>query len=532
VWIVISSILLLQITSPTQAKDLLQKLRSDNESEREEATRKIKELGTILIPELEIASRDKDLDYSLRARNLLRVIRLRSKLTENILATIPDIGDRLSSDDPHDWTVLFLQSVNNEVRPFANLQRDDLALLSVVAIKGVKSANEKEQICQAAARWHLDRLVFDIGKLLDDDNVIVRTAAIESLSTFKLSQSVSRITELLRDKKGVVRATAARALGHLDAREAVPAIALLLREDGIEAGAAALALADLNAQSLVPEIVKILKYNCSMARWAGAEALGALRAIEAEQELLQLLNDKNEVVRQFSIRAIGRLGLKSSIPKIGRLLDDPSGEIRVISLETLGRLKAASELPQLVEHAQTKALRERIASVDAIAALDETVGTRPLEGFLEGTDIELVARAASHLCRRGMTKAVPCVLKDGRYLTSLNAIRNRDAWERLTTCRMEEHSRGTPRMITEKVLGGSKFAILWQNDNKEENMFSWKVRYQVLCRSTTGLDVLEWLQDRGEACAVIEPDSISILPRQDALAFWNKWWTESKEKYK
>jgi len=66
--------------SKSQARDLIEKLRSNKLEERENATRKLKELGQAAIPELEKATKDADLDVRGRVTGILAEIRLVNEL--------------------------------------------------------------------------------------------------------------------------------------------------------------------------------------------------------------------------------------------------------------------------------------------------------------------------------------------------------------------------------------------------------------------------------------------------------------------
>jgi hypothetical protein len=54
--------------------DLLQRLRSDEASERDEAAKKLRGIGKAAIPELEKASKEGDVDLAARARDILKRI--------------------------------------------------------------------------------------------------------------------------------------------------------------------------------------------------------------------------------------------------------------------------------------------------------------------------------------------------------------------------------------------------------------------------------------------------------------------------
>jgi hypothetical protein len=88
--LLLATVLLLQDRTVEQPID---KLRSDKVEEREEAARKLKEMGKAALPELQKARGDKDPEVASRARYLAQVAALREKLS-------PDWGEIRAISDP------------------------------------------------------------------------------------------------------------------------------------------------------------------------------------------------------------------------------------------------------------------------------------------------------------------------------------------------------------------------------------------------------------------------------------------------
>src|SRR5258706_7371513 len=106
-------VLLLAQSDPTrQVQELIDGIRPDKIDERDQAAKKLKELGKSALPELEKAAESGDRDLSARARLLLKVIPIRSRLSANLIAQVPGIDDRLASGDAHTWTTAFLEFAN------------------------------------------------------------------------------------------------------------------------------------------------------------------------------------------------------------------------------------------------------------------------------------------------------------------------------------------------------------------------------------------------------------------------------------
>src|SRR5437870_437423 len=139
-----------------QARELVEKLRSDQIDERDEAARKIKELGKVAIPELEKAAKNPDAEMSERAKLLLRFIEIRERLTPNLLKEIPAAADRLATGDDHAWTRIFLEAVardQNGVRLHPSLRRPDLESLAAPAVEGAMTADDRKDLCRFIHLW-------------------------------------------------------------------------------------------------------------------------------------------------------------------------------------------------------------------------------------------------------------------------------------------------------------------------------------------------------------------------------------------
>ena len=86
---ILSPFLLLALAAPQddaarQVREILEKLRSEKIEVREEAGRRLKELGKVAVPALKKASHGADSELAARARHLLRAIGIRQKLSPRL----------------------------------------------------------------------------------------------------------------------------------------------------------------------------------------------------------------------------------------------------------------------------------------------------------------------------------------------------------------------------------------------------------------------------------------------------------------
>jgi hypothetical protein len=103
------ALLLLQDPS-SQARDLIETLRSGKIEEREEAGRKLKALDRGARPELEKALKDPDSEVAGRAKQLLYRLDLKETLPGRLRQAMPGVEDRLSEGVEAEWSRVFLEA--------------------------------------------------------------------------------------------------------------------------------------------------------------------------------------------------------------------------------------------------------------------------------------------------------------------------------------------------------------------------------------------------------------------------------------
>src|SRR5262245_40140416 len=119
-------LLCVALQDPTP-RALVEKLRSDNVAEREEATRKLKALGRAAVKDLEEAARDLDVEVAGRARTIIRVIGVAERLTPTLKTAFPGIEERLVAEDDTWTTEFFKVAEGASTRP--EVGADDLEAL-------------------------------------------------------------------------------------------------------------------------------------------------------------------------------------------------------------------------------------------------------------------------------------------------------------------------------------------------------------------------------------------------------------------
>src|ERR1041384_4412257 len=107
--IALSAAVAAQDDAARQARELVEKLRSDRVEERDEATRKIKQIGRAALPDLEKLVHDKDPEVKQRVQHLLDYFDIQQRLPETLSKAFPRLLDRLFSEGDQAWTDVFVK---------------------------------------------------------------------------------------------------------------------------------------------------------------------------------------------------------------------------------------------------------------------------------------------------------------------------------------------------------------------------------------------------------------------------------------
>ena len=112
--------------------------------------------------------------------------------------------------------------------------------------------------------------------------------------------------------------------------------------------AAARALGQLQAEEAVPALLCLLSDRFVRPRRAATVALGRIGSMDATGALVRTLErDESDQVRAYAASSLGRIGDSESVPGLIKALQDPSHVVRVSAIEALGRIGDPSALEPL-----------------------------------------------------------------------------------------------------------------------------------------------------------------------------------------
>ena len=195
-----------------------------------------------------------------------------------------------------------------------------------------------------------NRLLWELGWLLDDENEQVRNAAKRLWVRVKVAKALSEMTH--KDKGW--RASGAFDLGHIvrmesrfdpPVNEMIPALVAGLRDpDAFVRGRAAEALGkfETRAADAVPALVRCLADGGAWVRSSAAVSLGQIKAGEAVAALMTTLkNDAEPEVRACAAWALGIIGPPDAtvaLPLLKKASNENHKKVREEAMEAIARI--------------------------------------------------------------------------------------------------------------------------------------------------------------------------------------------------
>lgn len=405
---------MVQADPAKEARELVEKLRSDDIAVRDQATQRLKELGKAAAPELEKAAKDADTEVSGRAKRLLHRLALLESLSPRLQKALPGIADRLAFDGDHAWTEAFLavaeKCEDSDRRPILN--RAELEPLASRAVRGAVSDEEKSALSSSIIRRRIPLGEADLFLLLEDPRHGTRPSIVEALYRNRPEAIVPRLIELTRDERAFRRGRAIEDLGCLGVRTAIPEAVRLLRDaDRAVREKAVGALSDLQAKDSTAEILPLLKDSESNVRTCALEALGSLYARDAIPRIVDLLGDKGGVIRECALEILARLDAREAIPRIMPLLKDPEEDVRRAALYTLRDLRAREAISQASALLTDPEESVRSAAITFLDEVDSKQGVAFCVERLKDPDLWTRAQAATWLGEHKEPEAVAGLLE-------------------------------------------------------------------------------------------------------------------------
>jgi len=432
------TLLLALALQASEARDLIERMQSEDPAVREAATRKLAELGKEAEPELRKAANHPDVEVAGRVRTLLRNLAIADSMTPRLRSAMPGIVGRLQSGDDRQWTRVFL-----ELRYASSLRRPDFETLAAPALRAAQSEEERAQVLETLRAKRLRSASAEVTALLGDPNLSWRAfaaltaaqgrdaiplflkllkgdsdrsrlPALASLVELKAIEALPQIRKMLEEDHPELRRRAARAYAELAGRDALPDLRKMAEDaDPAVSSAGIEGLAATGLKEAGPWVLEALKSPDPDVRSAAADAAGelglkealapiismlkdkdedlkydALHALErygnraAARAIVPLLSDKDEDVRDEAFRILGGMGIREGTAEIAKLLDSDTSEVRRGAMELLAVMGAKETFDQVARGLKDGSESIRFTSIYALGAIDPPRAVRELAPLL------------------------------------------------------------------------------------------------------------------------------------------------------
>jgi len=442
------TLLILMLVQGDRARELIERLRSDDADQRNQATLALKKLGKEAVPRLEIAARDPDLEVASRARSALNAIAFLGRIPSRFSAAFPGVEDRLMVGEDRVAAELLSQAAVKLDEGAAVLRVDDLQWIAPAAVRGSRSIDQLVAVLTIVRQYRLTAAVFEVLDLLDDapgdlrylvmetvtslggerpeaafygqpslaDDQIVRVclAATEDLPGDLVERAFRRCLEAPRPLK---RRLAIRGLARLGLQNTLPLL-LNYAEDASDAvrSDVLLAIGDLGGRDRSGMVLRGLGDASLRVRTSAIVAAGKLHEERAVPQLLALLSDPNLELQCASCRALGMLGAAEAIPEMLRLFIHGGGSVRQAAADGLRRFDAALVAPGLMKETAGKPLDLRLRGVELLGDLEASAAAPALAELLTRDEPEAlrieVLRALMRIGAGGVRPKVLPLLDD------------------------------------------------------------------------------------------------------------------------
>jgi HEAT repeat protein len=194
------------------------------------------------------------------------------------------------------------------------------------------------------------------------------------VEALRATGDVAALSEALKHPDDVVADRAARALGDLRAAEAIPALAEVVRAG--RGRGPVWALTQIDDPRLAAPLIVALGNADPTARALAAGKLADLGAREAVPALLDVLrNDRDQHVREEAARALGMLGDRAAVdPLLMALRADRGAHVREEAATALGRLGDLSAKAPLLSARRDRHVAVQRAAEGALRVLGAVEG--------------------------------------------------------------------------------------------------------------------------------------------------------------
>ncbi|MBI3594138.1 MAG: HEAT repeat domain-containing protein [Nitrospirae bacterium] len=231
-------------------------------------------------------------------------------------------------------------------------------------------------------------------QLLDDPYSNVQEAAIQSLRKFKDRTLILECITLLGHEKENVRLNSIRLIGLMKAKEAVPNLALFLKDqDPVFRKETLLALKAMENVNIEEWVIFALADEFEEVRMAALSCLEDRPEIRLDPFIENLKQDESIWVRSFLARLLGKVRTAASKKELIGLMSDPIGVVQISAMESLSHFHESENIPLFMEKMKSEDLEVQSAAIIAIGESGDFSSGEKLIGYMNHLNWNIRAAA-------------------------------------------------------------------------------------------------------------------------------------------
>jgi HEAT repeat protein len=294
----------------------------------------------------------------------------------------------------------------------AHLDEIDIKQLLQVAYK-VEPNMKKTMFKMIEAKATQDMVPDLIARTAGRDHA-VRVHIIHILSKFSIPEVQHTMEKLLQDQNRLIRVAALEAMGKLKTEQNLEVIANMLLDSDLEVQSKASdLLIQLNDSNVCQYLVDVLRDDSEYTRRAAVEVLNGIADQDSVKSLLNILGDNDWWVRSRACDALGNIGGDNVISAVMNLVSDEDENVRRSAIEILNYTKDERAIKYLLKATQDEDWWVVERAVDALGGMGNQVALPRLEEMLDGNakTIPAVIRAIGKIGGDKLTPKIMSLLQ-------------------------------------------------------------------------------------------------------------------------
>lgn len=240
------------------------------------------------------------------------------------------------------------------------LKADEVKKTAVKKPVSSKKASVQSKKPAAAAKTNLQKL--------SDPDPLVRRNAVIYLGMEKNKNNIIPLLKMLNDENVEVRRAAINALANIGDARAVKTLIEKFSAENIEAVKVNIiyGLGELKDSGSVEFLKNLLKDTAPTFRSEAMRALSKINNPDTYSDLINMLNDDAEGVRVMAAEVAGTLKLNTAVPFLVKNLNNPVPVVRRTCIMALGQIGDASVIPELENSLKDRDSNVALAAKEAL----------------------------------------------------------------------------------------------------------------------------------------------------------------------